>query len=87
MNYKPPMPVPESIAASLARSEAQIAAGPVPVYALAHGYGPLEDFRRRLRPRPRGAGERHADAENPGRAHAVRPSSRVFAIRAASPYP
>jgi hypothetical protein len=31
MNYTPPKPVPESIAASLARSEAQIAAGqPVP---------------------------------------------------------
>ena len=27
MNYTPPKPVPESIAASLARSEAQIAAG------------------------------------------------------------
>ncbi len=28
--------------------EAQIAAGTTPVYALAHGYGPLDDFRRRL---------------------------------------
>jgi hypothetical protein len=28
--------------------EAQIAAGSTPVYALAHGYGPLDDFRRRI---------------------------------------
>ena len=29
-------------------AEAQIAAGATPVYALAHGYGPVEDFRRRI---------------------------------------
>lgn len=29
--------------------QAQQEAAPVPVYALAHGYGPLEDFRNRLR--------------------------------------
>ena len=27
---------------------AQKAAGPTPIHVLAHGYGPLEDFRKRL---------------------------------------
>jgi hypothetical protein len=37
---------------------AQRAAGATPVYALAHGYGPLEDYRRRLRAAFEAAGSR-----------------------------
>jgi len=30
-------------------AEAQAEAGDTPIYALAHGYGPVDDFRRRLK--------------------------------------
>jgi hypothetical protein len=40
---------PGGLRAQLRKIEvAQAAAGDTPVYTLAHGYGPIEDFRRRL---------------------------------------
>ena len=46
---EPDQPHPGSHRAQLRKIEtAQAAAGAVPVYTLAHGYGPLEDFRKRL---------------------------------------
>ncbi len=53
MDYSyPPPGVPHPVGAEAQRRkirDAQADAGRTPVYALVHGYGPLDDFRRRLR--------------------------------------
>jgi len=56
---EPETPHPAGLEAQARKiRQAQAQAGPTPVYALAHGYGPVEDFRNRLEAVYRAAGGR-----------------------------
>lgn len=56
---EPDVPHPVGLRAQARKiRQAQAAAGDTPVYALAHGYGPLDDFKRRARAAYEAAGHR-----------------------------